>query len=294
MELQMKIIKSENHHDLKAYNNADFLHSREARPIRILSEYLYPEQYFKKHNVQGTIVFFGSARTMSMKDYQAKMTDLKNEFEQTTNLQQKNEIAETIKEFQEREEMSKYYDEGVELSRLLSVWLQDNPNTKGTYICTGGGGGMMEAANQGASLANLQNIGLNISLPFEQNPNHFVSEDMVFEFHYFFMRKFWFVYLAKALVAMPGGFGTLDELFEILTLRQTRKVSKPLPTVLYGKNYWNKLIDFDYLIKKGMINKNDLSLFHFSDTPQDAFEFISSEISKNYNPKFQKKDEQDF
>lgn len=286
--------KSGSHSNLKAYNNTEFLHSKEARTIRILAEYLYPEQSFRKHNVRGTIVFFGSARSMSMKDYHAKLTSLQNQLSNTTDPTEREELIHSLEEFQERKEISQYHDEGVELSRMLSEWLKQNTFTKGIYICTGGGAGMMEAANYGASLADLPNIGLNISLPFEQNPNHYISKDMIFEFHYFFMRKFWFVYLAKALVCMPGGFGTLDELFEILTLRQTHKVNKPLPTILYGKAYWNNLIDFDYLVKKGMINKHDLSLFHYADTPTDAFEFIKDEISKNYSHKIKKNNGQDF
>jgi uncharacterized protein (TIGR00730 family) len=285
---------SDSHHVLKAYNNTEFLHSKDARTLRILAEYLYPEQYFRKHNVKGTIVFFGSARSVSMQDYHAKLTSLQNQLSNTTDPTEREELISSLEEFQEREDISKYHDEGVELSRLISEWLKENSKTKGIYVCTGGGSGMMEAANYGASLANLPNIGLNISLPFEQEPNHYITEDMVFEFHYFFMRKFWFVYLAKALICMPGGFGTLDELFEILTLRQTCKVTKPLPTVLYGKNYWNNLIDFDYLIKKGMISKKDLSLFHFSDTPQDAYEYIKDEITKNYSQKIIRDEARDF
>ena len=285
---------SDSHLDLKAYNNKEFLHSKDARTIRILAEYLYPEQYFRKHNVKGTIVFFGSARSMSMKDYKAKMKELKKQFSNSIDSREKEELQIRIENFKEREDIAKYHDEGVELSRLISEWLKENSQTKGIYICTGGGGGMMEAANYGASLANLPNIGLNISLPFEQNPNNYITEDMVFEFHYFFMRKFWFVYLAKALICMPGGFGTLDELFEILTLRQTHKVTKPLPTVLYGKKYWNDLIDFDYLIKKGMISSSDLSLFHFADTPQEAFEYIKNEISQNYSQKIDRDNVKDF
>jgi len=277
----MKDSKSENHSDLKAYNNREFLHSPEARPIRLLSEYLYPEQYFRKHKVKGTIVFFGSARSMSTQDYKKEMASLQNLLSNAKILEEKEKITQNIEELKEREEISKYYDDCVELSRLLSEWLKKNPATKGVYVCTGGGSGMMEAANYGASLANMPNIGLNISLPYEQHPNHYISKNMIFEFHYFFMRKFWFVYLAKALVAMPGGFGTLDELFEILTLRQTHKVNKPLPTILYGKAYWDNLIDFDYLVKKGMIKKSDVELFHFSDSPQEAFEYIKNEISQN-------------
>jgi len=231
--------------------------------------------------VKGTIVFFGSARSMSTQDYKKEMASLQNLLSNAKILEEKEKIAQNIEELKEREEISKYYDDCVELSRLLSEWLKKNPATKGVYVCTGGGSGMMEAANYGASLANMPNIGLNISLPYEQHPNHYISKNMIFEFHYFFMRKFWFVYLAKALVAMPGGFGTLDELFEILTLRQTHKVNKPLPTILYGKAYWDNLIDFDYLVKKGMIKKSDVELFHFSDSPQEAFEYIKNEISQN-------------
>ncbi|HRS01966.1 MAG TPA: TIGR00730 family Rossman fold protein [Bacteroidota bacterium] len=290
----MKDNKSENHHDLKAYNNREFLHSPEARTIRILSEYLYPEQYFRKHKVKGTIVFFGSARSMSKKDYEEELASLQTQLANSIDPKERDDLSYEIEELKSREDISNYYDDCVEISRMLSEWLKTNPTTKGIYVCTGGGGGMMEAANYGASLANLTNIGLNISLPYEQHPNHYISKNMVLEFHYFFMRKFWFVYLAKALFAMPGGFGTLDELFEILTLRQTHKITKPLPIVLYGKNYWDNLLNFDYLIKKGMIKKSDLDLFHFSDSPQEAFEYIKNEILKNYSTKIKKDFEQEF
>jgi hypothetical protein len=178
--------------------------------------------------------------------------------------------------------MTRYYEDGVKLSSMLAEWLKKNPETKGIHIASGGGGGMMEAANKGAHIVGSHSIGFNISLPFEQYPNHFISPDFNYEFHYFFMRKFWFVYLAKAIVTLPGGFGTLDELMEILTLKQTLKVTKPLPIVLYGKEFWNNIINWDYLIAKGVISAKDMNLFKICDTPEEAFDYITEAIKGNY------------
>ncbi len=269
----------------KAYDNFEFIHSSDGRIMRIMAEYIYPEQYLKRRNVKGAIVFYGSARTLSRDHYDAKMKLLQTELKQQSLYQSKQEIKNKILALEKIEDITNYYEEAVELSKMLAEWLAKNPSTKNYFITSGGGPGMMEAANLGSYLAQRDNIGFNISLPFEQKPNKFITPELNFEFHYFFMRKFWFVYLAKAIVTLPGGFGTLDELMEILTLRQTAKVTKPLPIVLYGESFWKKLIDIDLLVEKGMIEEKDLKLFKYCNTPQEAFDYITTELEKTFTRK---------
>jgi len=263
----------------KAYDNTEFLHSSDGRVIRIISEYSYPEKDLRRKGVRGTIVFYGSARTLSREKYNAKLAEINNSISHA-NPSTMAHLKKELEMLKSNEDLTIYYEDGVKLSGMLAKWLKENPNTKGIYIASGGGGGMMEAANRGAHHENTNSIGFNISLPFEQNPNHFISPDFNYEFHYFFMRKFWFVYLAKAIVTMPGGFGTLDEIMEILTLKQTLKVSKPLPVVLYGAKFWKNAINLEYLVEKRMISEKDLSLFKICDTPKEAFDFIKKEIEK--------------
>jgi hypothetical protein len=179
-------------------------------------------------------------------------------------------------------EMSEYYEDAVELSRLLTKWSNQLREKNRLVICSGGGPGIMEAANKGAHLAKGKSVGLNISLPFEQNPNPYVSDELNFEFHYFFMRKFWFVYLAKAFVMFPGGFGTLDELMEVLTLLQTKKIKKKVSVVLYGRRYWENILNFPAMVQYRVISPEDLNLFVYKDTPQEAFEYLVRELRKNY------------
>ncbi|TAL70911.1 MAG: TIGR00730 family Rossman fold protein [Bacteroidetes bacterium] len=231
----------------KGYDNYEFIHSKDGRVIRLLAEYLYPKQVMDKNNVKKGIIFFGSAR---------------------------------VKPNDKNGDNAGYYNDARILAKLLTDWSNTLPKEKSFNIVTGGGPGIMEAANRGSYDAGRKSVGLNISLPFEQMPNQYISEVLNFEFHYFFMRKFWFVYLANAMVVFPGGFGTLDELMEILTLRQTKKVTKPLPIILYGQNYWQKLINFDFLIEMGMINKEDVELFSYANTPDEAFKKLKSELSK--------------
>jgi hypothetical protein len=250
-----------------------------------MAEYIYPEQYLRKKNVKGAIVFYGSARSLSRYHYDAKMKLLQTELKQQSSSQSKQDIQNKILALEKVEDITNCYEEAVELSKMLAEWLAKNPSTKNYFITSGGGPGMMEAANRGSYLAQRDNIGFNISLPFEQKPNKFITPELNFEFHYFFMRKFWFVYLAKAIVTLPGGFGTLDELMEILTLRQTAKVTKPLPIVLYNENFWKKLIDMDLLLEKGMIEEKDLKLFKYCNTPQEAFDYIASELEKTFTKK---------
>jgi uncharacterized protein (TIGR00730 family) len=242
----------------KAYRNLDFLNSPHARTIRILAEYHEPRARFEKYGVENSIVFFGSARSQDLSQSDSKDLD-----------------TYAVK-------LSHYYQQAVELSKKLTEWsFRPGSKDQSYYICSGGGPGMMEAANKGATLAGGKSIGLNISIPMEQYPNPYITEELMFEFHYFFVRKFWFVYLAKALVIFPGGFGTLDELMEVLTLIQTEKLGKKLPIVLFGKEFWNEVIDFQALIKWGTISKDDLDLMYFSDGVDDAFNYLITYIKPN-------------
>jgi uncharacterized protein (TIGR00730 family) len=228
-----------------AYLNETFLESPDARGLRILSEYLEPLSHFRDEKVQDTVVFFGSAR------------------------------------IHEEGPLSEYYRDARTLARLITEWSSKIESPFHRFvICSGGGPGIMEAANQGAADAGGKTIGLNIGLPFEQRPNPYITPELVFEFHYFFMRKFWFAYLAKALVVFPGGFGTLDELTEILTLMQTQKLLKRMPIILYGTAFWKEIINFDALVKHGMIAESDLNLFSFADDVDTAFKELVSGLTK--------------
>lgn len=263
---------------LKAYKNPEFLNSPEARIVRIIAEFLEPQSRFKKLNIKDTIVFFGSSRFTDRKTAQKKL----NEFKKTDPKRVK-DFAEKLRKAQIAFEMSKYYEDAVQLSKMLTEWSLSLPSESRRFvICTGGGPGIMKAANKGAKLAKGKSIGLNISIPTEQFVNEYVSEELSFEFHYFFMRKFWLVYLAKALVIFPGGFGTMDELMEVLTLIQTGKLSKKMAVVIYGSSYWNKVINFNAMLEYGCIDKKDLGIFKVIDTPQEAFEYLKKFLVENY------------
>lgn len=262
----------------KAYKNLDFLNSPEGRSIRILSEYLEPRERFKKQNIIDTVVLFGSAR------FKSKSEALK-EYEEIKKIDPKSvpNFPQKLRAAQVQVRMSKYYEDAVELSRMLTEWSLNLPTEENRFIiCSGGGPGIMEAANKGAKSAGGYSIGLNISLPFEQFVNNYVTPELTFEFHYFFMRKFWFVYLAKALIIFPGGFGTLDELMEVLTLVQTGKIKKQMKIIIYGEEYWRKVINFDALIDHGTISMEDLNLFSFSSSPIEVFNEITQHFEKNY------------
>jgi uncharacterized protein (TIGR00730 family) len=263
---------------VKAYHNEEFLASSDARIIRLLAEYLEPKARFKKHKIMDTIVFFGSARLKSRKEAIADLNKFKNANPKTiTN------FAQELRKAQHHVEMSKYYEDAVELSRRLTEWSMNlETNANRFIICTGGGPGVMEAANKGAKKAGGYSVGLNISIPFEQYVNPFVTKELSFEFHYFFMRKFWFAYLSKAFVVFPGGFGTFDELFEILTLVQTSKIRKKLALVIYDEKYWKSVVNFDALIEQGVINASDLDLFHFCNDIDSAFEIVKEHLEKNF------------
>jgi uncharacterized protein (TIGR00730 family) len=225
-----------------AYKNADFLDSDDGRPMRILAEYLEPLHRFRREQVHETVVFFGSAR------------------------------------LREEGPLGRYYREARELSRLLTEWSTTLPGCCRFAVCSGGAGGIMEAANRGAADAGGRSVGLNIGLPHEQRPNAYVTPDLSFEFHYFFMRKLWFSHLARGLVVFPGGFGTLDELLEVLTLSQTHKLERNIHVILYGSAYWREIINFDALVRHGMIAPSDLQLFEWADDPRTALEILQRKL----------------
>lgn len=250
----------------KAYNKAEFLLSPEARPIRILAEYYEPNTRFNKFSIDDTIVVMGSSRCADRETAEAA-------------LEQARQAGEGVKRAETDLRMAGYYEDARALSRRLTQWSKELPEKHRRFVvCTGGGPGIMEAANRGASEAQGVNIGLSISLPFEEQENTYITRELAFRFHYFFMRKFWFLYPAKAVVFFPGGFGTLDELFEILTLVQTRKVKKHLPLVLYGSEYWNRIVNFDALVEFGSIDAEDLELFKLCDSVDEAFDYLTAEL----------------
>ena len=258
-----------------AYLHPEFLESAEARPIRILSEYLEPLRRFRDEKIQDTVVFFGSARVNSRERAERALRTLRARGVENADEQYRAELNKTRKAL----EWARYYEEARELARLLTAWSRSLPSENHRFVVTSGGGpGIMEAANRGAREAGGKTIGLNIRLPFEQGANPYITDGLHFEFHYFFMRKFWFAYLAKALVIFPGGFGTLDELFEILTLVQTDKLSKKIEVILYGRDYWDQVIDFGPMVEWGAMAEGDLDLFHYSDTPTDAFDLLREHL----------------
>lgn len=265
----------------KAYNNHAFLNSAAARQVRILAEFLEPQARFKKNRVHDTIVFFGSARCTDKVTARKQLKDLEKSLKGKKPTKKSNE---RLKVARTALKMSKYYEDARTLARLLTEWSISLGRGKRRFIVASGGGpGIMEAANRGASdVKNGYTIGLNISLPFEQSSNPYITPDLNFEFHYFFIRKYWFMYMAKALIVFPGGFGTFDELFEILTLIQTKKANKEIPVLIYGGSYWRKVLDFKFLAEQGVISPEDLDLIHFSDDPQKAFEYLRDRLSSIY------------
>jgi uncharacterized protein (TIGR00730 family) len=265
-----------NEHPL-AYEDDEFIQSTEARPIRILAEYLDPLRRFKAHNIQDTVVFFGSARVLSRTLAQRAVTRL----EKATIRESDYQAA--LKRSQKALEWSRYYEDARELANRLTKWSMALEAQRHRFVvCSGGGPGIMEAANRGAKEAGGKSVGLNIRLPFEQAPNRYITKDLVFNFHYFFMRKFWFAYLAKALVIFPGGFGTIDEMFEILTLSQTRKLSKKLLVILYGSEYWNQVFQLEPLAEWGAINDDDLKLLCRVDSVDEALIELQRHLMKHH------------
>lgn len=261
----------------KAYKDLDFLNSPDARTVRILSEFYEPQARFRNAKIADTVVFFGSSRIISRAEALKKLASISKM--QNSNNFKNNKLKEAKKSL----ELSRYYEDAVELSKRLTRWSMSlKTEQKRFIICSGGGPGIMEAANKGAALAGGDSIGLNISIPTEQYINKYVKRKLAFEFHYFFMRKFWFVYLAKALIAFPGGFGTMDELMEVLTLIQTKKVRKKICILVYDKNYWNEIINFDALLSNGMISANDKKLIEFCNDVDEAFNKITTHFKKYY------------
>jgi uncharacterized protein (TIGR00730 family) len=260
-----------------AYENEQFLNSPDGRILRLLSEYSEPLSRFRREQIQDTVVFFGSARIHSHERASGRLTDVRGA---QASLEQA-EQAKKLKRAEADVDMARYYEDARRLAHLLTKWSIQIPAKRHRFVVTTGGGpGIMEAANLGAHEAGGKTIGLNINLPFEQNPNSYITPSLNFEFHYFFMRKFWFAYLAKALVIFPGGFGTMDELFEILTLAQTEKLAKKIVVVIYGSSYWKKIINFDALVDAGVISVPDLDLFKMSDSPEESFEFLKAGLTK--------------
>src|SRR2546430_7753061 len=256
-----------------AYQNEPFLNSPDGRILRILAEYSEPVARFRREQIQDTVVFFGSARFHGLSTAQKALAEL----EKTGSVAD----PETRKRAQAALDMAHYYEDARRMAFLLTEWSIQIPAKRRRFVVTTGGGpGIMEAANLGAQEAGGKTIGLNIHLPFEQNPNPYITPSLNFEFHYFFMRKFWFAYLAKALVIFPGGFGTLDELFEILTLAQTEKLAKKILVVIYGKEYWHRLINFQVMIDAGTISAGDLELFKIVDSPEEGFEYLKDGLTK--------------
>jgi uncharacterized protein (TIGR00730 family) len=262
-----------------AYLDPEFLESEEGRPVRILSEYLDPLKRFRDQKIQDTVVFFGSARVDSRERAERSLKTLKARGEAHADDHYQAELTKSRKAL----EWARYYEEARELARMLTAWSRTLPSEHHRFVVTSGGGpGIMEAANRGAREAGGKTIGLNIRLPFEQGANPYITNGLHFEFHYFFMRKFWFAYLAKALVVFPGGFGTLDEMFEILTLVQTDKLSKKIGVVLYGREYWEKVLDLQPMAEWGAIAEKDLDLLHYADTPADAFQHLRDHLIANH------------
>jgi uncharacterized protein (TIGR00730 family) len=261
----------------KAYLDHNFLKSEDARPIRILAEYLEPQRRFKMQDIQDTVVFFGSARIHSREAAQYALDELI----RSHGVGSTRDVEEIVARGRRAVEWSRYYEEARVLARMLTEWSLSLGTSHHRFVVTSGGGpGIMEAANRGATDAGGKTIGLNISLPHEQGPNPYITEGLHFEFHYFFMRKFWFAYLAKALVIFPGGFGTLDEMFELLTLMQTEKLAKQVQVLLYGSEYWDPILNMRPLVEWGAIAERDIDLLCRADTPDSAFDLLKAHLTK--------------
>ena len=247
---------------VKAYDDPGFLHGRSARPLRVLAEFIEPRERLQKHGIKNTIVFFGSALAVDNQTFEKQKLD-----------------ESAIPEKAVR--ISNAFESCVEMAKRLTEWsLKIDDAEKRFHVCSGGGPGIMEAANKGASMAGGSSIGFNISIPFEQYANEYISPEFNFQFHYFFIRKFWFTYHAKALIGFPGGFGTMDEVFELLTLVQTKKVAKNLPIVLFDKTFWNEVFNFKALLEYGVISPADLELFKICDDVDEAFEYITEQLKE--------------
>jgi uncharacterized protein (TIGR00730 family) len=260
-----------------AYENDNFLNSADGRILRILSEYQEPLARFRREQIQDTVVFFGSARFKGRNDASSNLISVEKNPASVPEVQ----FEKDLKRAHAAVDMARYYEDARRLAHMLTKWSIEIPARRHRFVVTTGGGpGIMEAANLGAHEAGGKTIGLNINLEFEQNPNPYITPSLNFQFHYFFMRKFWFAYLAKGLVIFPGGFGTMDELFEILTLAQTDKLAKKILVVIYGREYWNRILNFQAFVDAGTVSQEDLNLFQIVDTPEDAFEFLRDGLTR--------------
>ncbi len=287
-----------------AYENPDFLRSPDGRMFRIMAEYQEPMSRFRRERIQDTVVFFGSARFRALDVANAELELLANtgaeepapEHEQPAtpeDIASGEACALQLQRAEAAVEMARYYEEARKLAGMMATWAQTLPGRRHRFVVTSGGGpGIMEAANRGAYEAGAKTIGLNIRLPFEQHPNRYITPGLSFDFHYFFMRKYWFAYLAKALVVFPGGFGTLDEMFELLTLAQTKKLAKKITVVVYGSEYWKNVINLELLAEKGAIAPGDLELFQFADTPEAAFQILKTGLTENHLESAYEKEQQ--
>ena len=277
-----------------AYENSDFINSPDGRIFRMMAEYSEPMARFRRQRIEDTVVFFGSARFRALDEAHKALQLLENTG--STNPAPASEQPASADEVERGDasdvklrlaesavEMARYYEDARKLAGMLTNWSKTLPGRRHRFVVTSGGGpGIMEAANRGAYEAGGKSIGLNIKLPFEQCPNPYVTPELNFEFHYFFMRKYWFAYLAKALVVFPGGFGTLDEMFELLTLSQTHKLAKKITILIYGPDYWKNVINLNLLAEKGAIAMKDRDLFRYVDTPEEAFEVLKAGLIENY------------
>jgi hypothetical protein len=273
-----------------AYENPEFVDSPDGRTLRILAEYNEPMARFRRERIQDTVVFFGSARfrALDVASHELELLDNTGSVAPAPESEQPARDPEETSALRHKRaeaavEMARYYEDARSLARMMTQWSKNLPGRRHRFVITSGGGpGIMEAANRGAWEAGGKTIGLNIMLPFEQQPNPYITPALNFNFHYFFMRKYWFAYLAKALVVFPGGFGTLDEMFELLTLDQTHKLSKPITIVIYGSSYWKNVVNLELLAEKGAIGIKDLDLFQFADTPEAAFAILKEGLTRNH------------
>ena len=260
-----------------AYQNEGFINSPDGRILRIMAEYQEPLARFRREQIQDTVVFFGSARFQESEAAAQKLTTIERNAAAASSVQ----FQQELKRAQAGVDMARYYEDARKLAHMLTKWSIQIPARRHRFVVTTGGGpGIMEAANRGAHEAGGKSIGLNIQLPFEQYPNQFITPALNFQFHYFFMRKFWFAYLAKGLVIFPGGFGTMDELFEILTLAQTDKLAKKILVIIYGSEYWNRIINFQAFVDAGTVSPEDIDQFKIVDDPNEAFDFLRDGLTK--------------
>jgi hypothetical protein len=263
------------------HEDQKFLQSTPARPLRIIAEYIHPLVQLKNEGIGDTIVMFGSARIEARETAQARLTRLK---ERKTSRLSAAELAKhriALRSAKSALEMSRYYEEARQLSHKITSWASTlGPKPRRFVVCSGGGPGIMEAANRGASEAGGKSIGLSIELPHEQFANAYISPELSFNFHYFFMRKLWFAQIAKALIVFPGGFGTMDELWEMMTLLQTGKLPKHNIILIYGRKYWDEVLNFRAMVRWGMIDIEEHNLLQFADNVDEAFDLIRSGLEK--------------